>query len=202
MIYTKDNPLPIAVLISGQGSNLQAIIDAIDQGLAAEIRIVISNQPQAFGIERARKAGICTAVIPHQAFKHNRDAYDQVLIEYLEAYQPELIVLAGFMRILGPDFVQRFHHRILNIHPSLLPKYPGLDTYAKAIAAREKQHGTTVHLVTNDLDGGPILAQATVDINPDETPDSLKAKVQQLEHQLYPAVIRLFTEGKLEVGNV
>lgn len=196
MTYTKEHPLSLAVLISGQGSNLQAIIDAIDQGLAAKIQIVISNQPNAFGLERAHKANIPTAVIPHQSFKNNRAGYDFALIECLEVYKPELIVLAGFMRILGPEFIKRFHHRILNIHPSLLPKYPGLNTYEQAIAAGEKQHGTTVHLVTDDLDAGPILAQASVDIEPGETPESLKAKVQKLEHKLYPEVIRLFTEGK------
>lgn len=192
--------LKLAVLISGNGSNLQAIIDAIAQGLAAEIAIVISDKEQAFGLERAKKAGIPTKIFTAANYQ-NRDAFDRAIQESIESYQVDLIILAGYMRILGSEFVNAFPNRILNIHPALLPKYPGLKTYEAVLAAKEQKHGTTVHIVTRDLDSGPILAQAETNIETNETIETLKAKVQKLEHQLYPAVINLFAEHRLKIQN-
>lgn len=181
-----NNDFPIVILISGNGSNLQAIIDA---KLPVDIRAVICNVPDAYGLERAKKAGIKTEIINHSDFA-NRNAFDNALGDCIEKYQPKLIVLAGFMRILGDDIVKRFAGKMINLHPSLLPKYPGLDTHAQAIANGDKAHGTTIHYVTDQLDAGPIIAQAEVKIEPNDTPESLKAKVQQLEHKLLPQTIR------------
>lgn len=179
---------PIAILISGNGSNLQAIIDAIDAGLPAKIVVVVSNKADAYGLERAKNAHIPTEVLSHQEYK-TREAYDEALKMLLEKYQPKLIVLAGFMRILTPKFVNHFKNRILNIHPSLLPKYPGLHTHTQVLENGDKTHGITVHIVTTELDAGPILGQAEFEVAPEDTEDTLKQKVQKLEHQLYPEVI-------------
>lgn len=194
------NPLPIAVLISGNGSNLQAIIDAIASGLPAKIVVVISNSENAYGLERAKQAGLPTEILSHHS-SQTRDAFDTMLAEHLNSYQPELIILAGFMRILGPSFLDKFPNRILNIHPSLLPKHRGLNTHKAALDAKDTNHGVTVHLVTAELDAGPIIAQAMIPIAPGDTPDSLKEKVHTLEHRLYPIVIGLYASGRLRCEN-
>ena len=182
-------PLSIVVCLSGNGSTLQAIIDTIASGhCQAQIKAVISNNPDAYGLERARSNGIETHVI-----NKNNDLLLNTLLEL----NPDLIVLAGYMRILPESIVSAFTHEIINIHPSLLPKYPGLNTYERVLAAGDQQHGTTVHFVTADLDAGPIIRQSAVDVAPDDTPETLKQKVQALEHQLYPEVIQLFCEGKV-----
>src|SRR3989338_6642190 len=155
--------LPIVVLISGFGSNLQAIIDAVANGLAVDIKAVISNQPDAYGLKRAEQAGIPTQVIDHRAFK-NRDAFDAALADCISSYQPQLIVLAGFMRLLGPVFIRGFYGQLINIHPSLLPKYPGLNTHEQAIVAGDKVHGVSIHFVDEGMDAGPLIAQAEVTI--------------------------------------
>lgn len=196
--YTKDHPLPIAVLISGQGSNLQALIDAIANGLPAKIVVVISNKANAFGLERAKKAHIPSVVLPHQHYK-SREEYDDALAQCLQKYQAELIILAGFMRILSDRFVQRFACRILNIHPALLPKYPGLDTHATVLMAQDEEHGCTVHLVTSQLDAGPIIASAKTKVSADDNVESLKQKVHRLEHKLYPHIIQLYAQGRLKI---
>ncbi len=189
------NAYPIVVLISGNGSNLQAIIDAIAAGTCqAEIKAVISDKVDAYGLIRAEQAGIATAVLTRQGFADRSD-YDRALINIIDRYQPRLIVLAGFMRILSPVFIAHYPKQIINIHPALLPKYPGLDTYRKALQAGDTEHGSTVHWVTDELDAGPIIAQAKLAITANETEQSLKARTQQLEHQLYPSVINKLGKG-------
>ncbi len=197
MRYSKAHPLPIAVLISGFGGTLQAIIDAISQGLPAEIAVVVSSNENAYGLIRAQQAGIPTETITAKNFPQRAD-YDQALSQCLLGYHPQLICLAGFMRILTPEFIEKFPQQIINIHPSLLPKYRGLKTYQQVLAAGDRYHGTTVHVVTEELDSGPIIAQAQVAISPEDNANSLKAKVQQLEHSLYPKVIALYAKGRLQ----
>lgn len=194
------NPLPIAVLISGNGSNLQAIIDAITNGLNATIKIVISNNADAFGLRRAEQAEIPTKIIDHTAFK-TREAFDDALKNCIESYDVQLVVLAGFMRILSNNFVEHFHGRLINIHPSLLPKYPGLHTHEKVIENKDKKHGITIHFVTNDLDLGPIIAQSKLSVDPDDTAASLKEKIHLLEHRLYPKVLEWISAGRLTLQN-
>ena len=175
-----------AILISGSGTNLQAFIDAAEHGnLGLEICVVFSNNPDAYGLERADKAGIPTACIQHRDFA-DRESFDRALIDELNRWQPELLVLAGFMRILSPAFVNHYEGRILNIHPALLPKYPGLNTHQRALDAGDEWHGSTVHFVTEVLDGGPLILQGRLRIDPDETADELRQRVQALEHQIYP----------------
>lgn len=190
--------LPLVVLISGSGSNLQAIIDAAADDLPVEIRAVISNVDSAYGLERARQAGIETRVLSHKEF-NNRDNYDQALGDLIDEYEPKLVVLAGFMRILTPALVKRFHGRMFNIHPSLLPKFRGLHTHQRAIEADEAIHGASVHFVTEELDGGPIILQAQVPVMTEDTPDTLAARVLNQEHIIYPAAIRWFAEGTLRL---
>jgi len=190
--------LALAVLISGNGSNLQAIIDAINNGLAAEIKVVISNKADAYGLERARAANIPTEILSHRDYA-TREAYDMALQACIDSYKVQLIILAGFMRILTPTFVEHFAQRILNIHPSLLPKYPGLDTHQKALQAGDKLHGASVHIVTADLDNGPVIAQASVAITPTDDINSLQTKVHAVEHKLYPYVIDLYTQNRLQL---
>jgi len=186
----------IGVLISGRGSNLQAIIDAIGEGhLDAEIAVVISNRADAAGLARAAAAGIETLVLPHRAFT-DRSAYDAALVEALRAWGVELVCLAGFMRLLGPTFVEAFPNAILNIHPSLLPSFPGMDAQAQALTHGVKVSGATVHLVTADLDAGPIVAQAAVPVLEDDTAESLSARILAAEHRLYPEAIRLLLNGR------
>ena len=187
----------IVALISGRGSNLQAVIDATQNGaIAARIAAVISNEPDAAGLERARQAGIEAIALNHRQFP-DRTAFETELRNCIDAFQPDLLILAGFMRILGPTFVQHYHGRMLNIHPSLLPKYRGLDTHARALAANESWHGASVHFVTAELDGGPVIVQGRVPVLETDTPDSLAARVLQQEHRIYPLVIRWFCEGRL-----
>lgn len=192
--------LPIVVLVSGNGSNLQAIIDQAEADLPVDIRAVISNKAGAYGLERARKANIPTQVLEHSAFA-DRSAYDQALMTLIDQYQPALVILAGFMRILTPGFVSHYRGKLLNIHPSLLPKYRGLHTHQRVLEADDKQHGASVHLVTEELDGGPLILQVVVPIAPDDDEASLAARVLTQEHIIYPTVIRWFAEGRLSVTN-
>ena len=194
---TPDSPLALVVLISGNGSNLQAIIDAIkEQGLRAEVRAVISNNSDAYGLSRARNAGIAAEVLDHRNFP-SREAYDQELQLLIDRYQPDLVVLAGFMRILTEEFVNHYHGRMLNIHPSLLPKYQGLNTHQRVLEAGDNVHGVSVHFVTPELDGGPVILQAEVPVHPGDSPDDLAQRVHQQEHVIYPLVIRWFIEKRL-----
>jgi phosphoribosylglycinamide formyltransferase-1 len=191
--------LPIVVLISGSGSNLQALIDAIACGeLNAEIRAVISNRPDAKGLQRARDAGIPTEVLDHTRFE-SREAFDQALQQRIDSFEPRLVVLAGFMRLLTDNFVDHYLGRMLNIHPSLLPAYTGLNTHQRVLDAGELRHGASVHFVTAELDGGPLILQATVDVQPDETPTSLAARVLEKEHKIYPLAVQWFAEGRLQL---
>ena len=192
-----DPPLSLVILISGNGTNLQAIIDAIQAGaLQAEIRAVISNNPNAYGLTRARQAGIPAEALDHRHYA-NREAYDRELQALIDKYQPQLIVLAGFMRILTTDFVTHYHGRMLNIHPSLLPKYQGLNTHQRVLEAGDDIHGVSVHFVTPELDGGPVILQAEVPVHPGDTADDLAQRVHQQEHVIYPLVIRWIAEGRL-----
>ena len=199
----------IAVLLSGRGSNFQSILSASQSGtLGGDIALVISNRPGAGGLDIARDAGIETALIDHQAYS-TREAFDADLAGALESQSPDLIVLAGFMRILTPEFVSRFAGRLMNIHPSLLPLYPGLHTHQRALDAGDVHAGATVHYVTGELDGGPPVLQAKVTVEPDDDADSLAARVLQLEHQIYPQAIawhlsdRLqFTAGRLTLDGI
>lgn len=191
--------LPIVVLISGSGSNLQAIIDAAGRDLPVELKAVICNQADAFGLERAQRAGIPAKVLDHREFD-SREAYDTALEQLIDSFEPGLVVLAGFMRILSDEFVRHYQGRMFNIHPSLLPKYRGLHTHARAIEAGDTEHGATVHFVTPELDSGPIVIQARVPVEPADTPESLAARVLKQEHIIYPQAIRWFAEGRLELN--
>lgn len=189
----------VVILISGRGSNMQAIVDAQISG--AHIAAVISNRPDAAGLAWAAARGIATAVVDHKAFA-NREAFDQALADCIDSYQPDLVVLAGFMRILTPEFTRHYEGRMLNIHPSLLPAFPGLHTHERAIAEGCKVAGCTVHFVTAELDHGPIVAQGVVSVADDEDADSLAAKVLTIEHQLYPQAVADFVAGRLQIrGN-
>jgi phosphoribosylglycinamide formyltransferase-1 len=197
-VKVPDQPLPLVVLISGGGTNLQAIIDAAAADLPVDIRAVISNEADAFGLERARRAGIETRVLDHRAFA-DREAYDVALATLIDEYEPGLVVLAGFMRILTAGFVRHFHGRMLNIHPSLLPRYRGLDTHARVLAAGDREHGATVHFVTEELDGGPLIVQARVPVLANDDPQALAHRVLEKEHLIYPAAIRWFAQGRLRL---
>ncbi len=191
----------VVVLISGNGSNLQALIDEqVHDRLGGEIVAVISNQADAYGLQRAREAGIDAVALPHREYE-NREAYDAALIKVIERHEPDLVVLAGFMRILTPRFVQRFLGRLINIHPSLLPAYQGLHTHARALADGVAEHGCSVHYVTEELDGGPVLLQAAVDVAGDETEESLKEKVHAREHLIYPIAVKWCLEGRLQFSD-
>ncbi len=193
-------PCPVVVLISGSGSNLQALIDSRDQGeRALEIRCVISNQEGVRGLERAQQAQLETRCLSHRAFACRED-YDHALIALIDSYAPELVILAGFMRILTPAFVRHYAGRLLNIHPSLLPKFPGLHTHERALAAGETTHGATVHFVTETLDGGPAILQAEVPVLPDDDVATLAARVLEQEHRIYPQVAQWFAAGRLRLG--
>lgn len=190
-------PIRIAILISGNGSNLQAIIDHQKQHAHDyEIALVISNKPDVYGLVRAKKAYIKTQTIEHTLFE-NREAFDKALQTTLDHEKVDLIVLAGFMRILTPQFTQHFLGRMINIHPSLLPKYTGLNTHKRALDAGDTKHGLSVHFVTPELDSGPVILQAKVAITENDTEDSLKEKVHQQEHFAYPLVVEWFAQGKL-----
>lgn len=187
----------VAILISGGGSNMVRLIDSMTGDHPARAVIVGSNDPQAAGLEKARAMGVETFAVDHRQFRGDRAGFEAELIKPLLAAQPDILCLAGFMRILTPGFVARFTDRMLNIHPSLLPKYPGLHTHARAIEAGDDEAGATVHLVTPELDAGPVLGQARVPVLPDDTPDSLAARVLMHEHRLYPAVLRRFAQGQM-----
>jgi len=190
--------LPVVVLISGSGSNLQALIDAVQGGLPMRICAVVSNLPDAFGLERARRTNIETRILDHRDFP-SRDSYDAALGSLIEHFEPGLVALAGFMRILTPAFVARFRGRMLNIHPSLLPKFRGLHTHQRALEAGESVHGASVHFVTEELDGGPVVLQAQVPVEPGDDADKLAARVLQQEHRIYPQVVKWFAQGRLNL---
>jgi len=189
-------PLPIVVLISGRGSNLQAIIDAADP--LVDIKAVISNRPDAKGLASAQAANIVTKVIDHRQFA-DRETFDEALQKRIDNYQPSLVVLAGFMRILSDKFVAHYRGRLLNIHPSLLPKFKGLHTHERALAEGVKEHGASVHFVTEALDAGPVILQAKVPVLPTDDVDTLAARVLKEEHRIYPQVIHWFAEGRLQL---
>lgn len=192
---------PIVVLISGSGSNLQALIDQSLQGkLKVNICAVISNKADAYGLERAKSAGIATHALSHKSFD-SREEFDAELQKIIDQYQPKLVVLAGFMRILTEAFTKHFEGRMLNIHPSLLPKYKGLNTHQRAIDAKETEHGVSVHFVSSELDAGAVIVQASTKIESNETADTLAAKVHSLEHIIYPLAVKWFSEGKLTYDN-
>jgi phosphoribosylglycinamide formyltransferase 1 len=191
--------LSIGVLISGSGTNLQAIIDAIERGeLAAVIRVVISNRPDAYGLTRARGHGLPTVVIPHKDFS-SREAFEAELMKVLQGYGVELVVLAGFMRLLSPFFIRAFPQRIMNIHPALLPAFPGTHAQRQALERGVRISGATVHFVDEEVDHGPIIVQAAVPVYPDDTEERLSARISAQEHHIYPQAIRLFAEGRLAV---
>ena len=186
-----------AILISGSGTNLQAFIDAVAAGdLDLDLCVVLSNRPDAFGLERAEKAGIPTACIRHGDYP-DRESFDRAVIEELDRFKPDLLVLAGFMRILSPMFVDHYEGRILNIHPALLPKYPGLNTHQRALDAGDEWHGSTVHFVTEELDGGPRILQGRLRVDPEETAGELQTRVQAIEHQIYPEAAGLVGSGRV-----
>lgn len=194
-------PFSIVVLISGNGSNLQAIIDAIQQdALPVEIAAVISNVAYAQGLERAKLAGVPIEVLPHGNFP-DRESFDFALQQTIDQYQPRLVVLAGFMRILTEEFVRHYEGRMINIHPSLLPHYRGLNTHQRVLQAGEHQHGATVHFVTHELDGGPAIVQAIVPVLDNDTKESLAARVLQQEHIIFPLAIRWFAQGRLKLAD-
>ncbi len=194
--------LPIVVLISGTGSNLQALIDAVMQeSLPVEIRAVISNRADAEGLTRAQLAGIPTHILEHRSYP-DRESFDAALINVIDDHHPELVMLAGFMRILTRGFVEHYSGRLINIHPSLLPEFPGLDTHCRAIETGKTEHGASVHFVTPEVDGGPVILQARVPVAPGDTPERLAARVLTQEHIIYPLVLRWFAERRLRLlGN-
>jgi phosphoribosylglycinamide formyltransferase 1 len=185
----------VAILISGGGSNMLRLLESMDADHPAEPVLVLSNRPDAGGLAKAAALGVRTAVVDHRPFKGDRAAFEAALQEALLAARPDILCLAGFMRILTPDFTRAWAGRMLNIHPSLLPKYPGLGTHARALEAGDAEVGCTVHEVTEDLDAGPILGQARVPVLPGDTPETLAARVLGEEHRLYPAVLRRFAAG-------
>ncbi len=190
--------LNIVILISGNGSNLQAIIEAIKQGLAVTISAVISNRPEAYGLERAREAKIPALTVAHSLFQ-NRQTFEEALQKTIDQFQPQIIVLAGFMRKLTAGFVHHYRGRMINIHPSLLPKYPGLDTHSRALGAKDSHHGVSIHYVTEEVDCGPLICQAQFKINPEDNEASLQQRVHLLEHRLYPQVLAWLAAGRLQL---
>jgi phosphoribosylglycinamide formyltransferase-1 len=194
-----NKPLPVVVLISGRGSNLQAILDAIADGdLPIEIRAVISNRPDAPGLQRPALLGIRTIVVDHACYASRR-AFEAVLQSTIDAFEPGLLVLAGFMRILAPEFVTHYRGRILNIHPSLLPEYPGLNTHQRVLEAGNRESGATVHFVTPQMDGGPAILQARVPVLAGDDAGTLAERVLEQEHRILPLAIRWFAEGRVRL---
>ncbi len=192
------NPLSLVVLISGSGSNLQAIIDSIEDGrLNAEIRAVISNRPDAYGLQRARKHGIEAISLDHKAFSE-RALFDQQLQLQIDEFQPDLIVLAGYMRILTEQFIKHYWPNMINIHPSLLPKYQGLNTHQRALENKDSLHGASIHVVTPELDSGPVILQGQFKIEDGDDANSLQQKTHRLEHLMYPQVLQWFAEKRLQ----
>ncbi|TEA75488.1 phosphoribosylglycinamide formyltransferase [Allopusillimonas soli] len=185
------------VLISGRGSNMQAIVNAVHEGgLAAQVCAVVSNKVDAAGLAWARDQGIPTVAVPHRDYS-SREAFDAALADAIDAWQPHYVLLAGFMRVLTPVFVERYSGRLINIHPSILPAFPGLHTHQQALAGGVQWHGCTVHFVTPVLDHGPILAQGLVPVLAEDTPDDLAARLLQVEHRLYADVVRWLAEGRV-----
>jgi len=191
--------VPIAVLLSGGGTNLQAIIDAIEaKGLDAKIQLVLSNKADAFGLVRAQNHGIPTEILDHKAYT-SREAYDQAVVDLLRGRGVELVALAGFMRLLSPVFIKAYSNRIMNIHPALLPLFPGLHVQKKAVDHGVRFSGCTVHFVNEECDEGPIVIQAVVPVFPDDTEESLAARILKQEHRIFPRAIQLYAEGRLKV---
>ncbi|HEX3708393.1 MAG TPA: phosphoribosylglycinamide formyltransferase [Pseudolabrys sp.] len=192
----------VAVLISGRGSNMAALIEAAkDKSYPAEIALVVSNRPDAGGLLVAQAEGIATDVVDHAQFGKDRAAFERALQALLEKHRIELVALAGFMRLLTPDFVNRWRERLLNIHPALLPAFKGLDTHKRALEAATKIHGATVHFVVAEMDSGPIIAQGALAVRSDDSEQTLAARVLKVEHQIYPLALRLVAEGRVRVEN-
>ena len=192
------SPCKTAILISGSGTNLQSFIDRVAAGeLALDLSVVFSNKPDAYGLVRAKEAGISTACIEHGNYP-DRESFDRAVIEELDRRSPELLVLAGFMRILSPAFVSHYEGRILNIHPALLPKYPGLNTHQRVLDAGDEWHGSTVHFVTEELDGGPRILQGRLRVDPSESAVELRHRVQAVEHRIYPEAAGLVGSGRAQ----
>ena len=192
----------VAILISGRGSNMVALIEAAkDQTFPAEIALVVSNEPAAEGLKRAAAEGIRAAVVDHRKFGKDREAFERALQDELQTHKIELVCLAGFMRLLTPWFVGQWDGRLLNIHPALLPAFKGLDTHARAIAAGATQHGATVHFVVPEMDSGPIIAQAAVPVRSGDTEAALAARVLEVEHRIYPQALRWVAEGRVRIAD-
>ncbi|WP_289244780.1 phosphoribosylglycinamide formyltransferase [Methylophaga sp.] len=195
-MMSNENKTRLVILISGRGSNMRSIIEAIDaQQIDATVSAVISNRPDAAGLDYAKAQSIATAVVDHKTFS-DRDSFDKALAERIDDYKPDFVILAGFMRILTSGFVEHYRNKLINIHPSLLPKFKGLNTHQRAIDAGEKEHGASVHFVTAELDDGPVIMQAKVNILADDSAESLAARVLEQEHQLYPAAIQKLVNSK------
>ncbi|MBP0048023.1 phosphoribosylglycinamide formyltransferase [Marinobacterium sp. AK62] len=194
-------PKRIVVLISGSGSNLQVILDQTREGrINGTVAAVISNRADAYGLTRAEQAGVDARLLDHKLFA-DRESFDSALIELIDNYQPDLVVLAGFMRILTPELVRHYQGRLMNIHPSLLPKYKGLHTHRRALEAGDDVHGCSVHFVTEELDGGPVIVQARTPIMKTDTEDSLQQRVHTLEHQIYPLAVEWFCNERLTLAS-
>jgi len=190
--------LPAIVLISGSGTNLQALLDATADNLPLDIRAVISNRPGAFGLERAANSCVPARVLDHTRFP-DRSTFEAALGELIDSFAPALVILAGFMRILTPEFVARYSGRMVNIHPALLPAYPGLDTHRRVLEAGDTEHGASIHFVTAEVDGGPVFLQARVPVEANDDQETLAARVLEQEHRLYPTALRWICEGRVEL---
>jgi phosphoribosylglycinamide formyltransferase-1 len=192
----------VAILISGRGSNMAALIEAAkDNSYPAEIVLVVSNRADAGGLETARANGIATEVVDHKAFGKDRATFERALQVVLEKNRIDIVCLAGFMRLLTADFVRQWQHRIINIHPALLPAFKGLDTHRRALEAGHTVHGATVHFVVSEMDSGPIVAQAAVSVRPGDTEEELARRVLKVEHQIYPLALKLLAEGRVRIEN-
>jgi phosphoribosylglycinamide formyltransferase-1 len=190
----------VAVLISGRGSNMAALVEAAKAAdFPAEIALVLSNRTNAEGLAIAQAAGVATAIVDHVPFGKDREAFERALQRELDAHRTEMVCLAGFMRLFTPGFVDHWQERMLNIHPALLPAFKGLDTHARALAAGVKIHGATVHFVVPDMDAGPIIAQGALAVRADDTADTLAVRVLGIEHQIYPLALRLVAEGRVRI---
>lgn len=201
MSQTPSEKKRAVVLISGSGSNLQAFIDHVNCGdLNIDIALVLSNVPTAFGLQRAKEAGIESTCINHKDFE-NRLAFDQAMIERIDSAKPDIVILAGFMRILTSEFVNHYSNRLINIHPSLLPKFTGVNTHQRAIDAKEKWHGASIHFVIPELDAGPVILQGRLELRAEDTPATLQKRIHKIEHQMYPLAVKWFCEDRLIVEN-
>lgn len=195
-----ETPINVVILISGRGSNMQAIIDQTQNGnLPVIIKAVISNRPDAPGLSIANKAGIQTEAVDHKNYSSKTD-FEVALSTCIDSHKPDLVVLAGFMRVLSSEFVGKYSQKMINIHPSLLPKFPGLNTHERAISSGATEHGASVHFVTADVDSGPIIIQSTVSVDKSDTPDSLASKVLSEEHRIYPLAVKWFAQSRLKIS--